>query len=114
MRIIFNVHPPIGNNIGNGILQSWIRAGFQEFRLVSRQYLLLIRMIALLLPLGTFRPTLLLFFHLFGLIVTYILIYICFPIAPMITNIPNKLFLLEVVTNNTVVEPHFAFGVSCL
>ena len=63
MRIIFNVHPPIGNNIGNGILQSWIRAGFQEFRLVSRQYLLLIRMIALLLPLGTLILPLLLLLY---------------------------------------------------
>ena len=69
--------------------------------------------VALMVTLGTLSPPLLLLFCLFGFIVTQALIYICFLIAPMIANCPDKVFLLVVVTNNTVVEPHFNYGVSC-
>ena len=57
-------------------------------------------------------PPLLLLLQMFGFIVTYALIYICFAIAPMIANFPDRVFLLAVVTNTTVIEPHFGYGVA--
>ena len=53
MITIFNIQPPIVENIDNGILQCWRRVGFQEFSLVSTQYPLILPMVSLLVPLGT-------------------------------------------------------------
>ena len=83
-----------------------------------------IQQVDLLLPLGTLIPPLLLLFHIFGFIVTQVLIYISFTIAPNIFIFPDKVsllsivthikvFLLAIATNNTVVEPHFFYGVAC-
>ena len=74
---------------------------------------LIFQWVALLVPLGTLIPPLPLFFHIFGFVVTQALIYICFVIAPMISNFPDGVFLIVLVKNNTVVEPHFGYGVTC-
>ena len=107
MLLIFNVDPPIGDNIGNRILQCWIRVGIYELFLVSTQSPLLIPMVGLLEPLGVFILLLLLLFHLFVFIITYALTYISFAIAPMVPNFPDKVILITVVTNNKVVVPLF-------
>ena len=106
MLIIFNVETPIGENIGNIILQRWIRVGIHELFLVSMHYPLLFPMVALLIPLGTFSPLLLLFFHLFGFIITQSLTYIRFTIALMVPNCHDEVVLIAVDTNNTVIVPH--------
>ena len=108
MLIIFNVEPPIGDNIGNGIIQHWLRVGIHELFLVSTHYPLLLPMVALLIPLGTFNSLLLIFFHLLGLIITQALTYISFTIAPTSTNCPDEVIIITVETNNTVVVSHFA------
>ena len=108
MLIIFNVEPPIGENIGKIILQRCLRVGIHELFLVSTHYPPLLPMVALLVPLGTFSPLILLFFHLFGFITTQALTYISFTIAPIISNFPEELIIVTLVTNNTVVVTHFA------
>ena len=72
-----------------------------------------IQQVALLLPLGTLIPHLLLLFRILVLIFTQALIYIYFEIAPNISNFPDKVSLLAIATNNTVFEPHFFYGVAC-
>ena len=47
MLIIFNVDPPIGNKIGNGIIQRLIRVGICELFLVSTHSLLLLPIVSL-------------------------------------------------------------------
>ena len=108
MLIIFNVEPNIGDNIGNGIIQRWLRFRINELFLVSIHYPLLLSMVALLVPLGTYILLLLIFFHPFDFIIPNLLNYRSFKIAPMITNCPDKVVLIKLVTNNTVVVPHFA------
>ena len=66
-------------------------------------------MIALLVPIGMLSPPLILLLHIFGFIVTWALIYICFAIAPIISNCPEKVFTPAVVTNKIVFEPHFIY-----
>ena len=112
MLIIFNVEPLIVDSIGNGILQCWLRVGIRELFLVSTDSPLLITMVALLVPLGTFIPLLPLLLHPSGFIVTYALTYISSAIEPMIPNCPGKLILITVETKNTVVVPYFAKGVN--
>ena len=113
MLIIFNVQPPIGDNIGNVILQLWLRVGIQELFIVSTQSPLLLPMVSLMVSLGMFSPLLLIFFHLFGFIITYALTHISFAIATIIPNYPGKVFLFTVVTSNKVVLPHFGYRVAC-
>ena len=71
MLIIFNVQPPIGENIGNGIIQRWLKVGIQELFFASMQSPLLLPMAANLVPLCMFSPLILILFHLFGYIITY-------------------------------------------
>ena len=104
MLIIFNVWSYIGDNTGNGILQSWIRIRYQELSLIPTQSQLHLSVAALMVPLGMFSPPLLFLFRLFGFIVTFALIYIYFAIAQMIINCHNEAILLSVVTNNTVIR----------
>ena len=67
---IFNVEPPIDDNIGNEILQIWIRFGIHELFIVSKHYPLLIPMVYLLVPIGTSRLLIIPLFHIFGFITT--------------------------------------------
>ena len=106
MLVIFNAEPPIYGNIGNVILQRWIRVIIREIIIVSTHSSLLFPMVALLIPLGTFSPLLLLFFHLFGFIITQSLTYIRFTIALMVPNCHDEVVLIAVDTNNTVIIPH--------
>ena len=91
----------------------WIRVIFQQFRDLLTQSPLIIPKVYLLVHLGTLSPYLLLLFQIFCFIVTYALIHICFSIAPMISKCPEEVSLLPVATDNTVVEPHLCYGVSC-
>ena len=54
MLLISNVEPPIGENISNIILQSWLRVVIHELFLVSTHYLLLLPIVALMVPIDTF------------------------------------------------------------
>ena len=110
MLVIFNVEPPIGDDIPNGIIKRWIRVGINELFLVPEHSPLLLPLFDILIPLDTFSPILLLFFQLFGFIITYALNYISFAIAPMNPNFSDKLILITTVTNKIVIVTHFTYG----
>ena len=76
------------------------------------QPLLLLTMVDMMVPLGTFIPLLPLFFQLFGFINTYSLTYTSFTILIIITNFPDKVILITVVTNNSVVVTYFYEGIN--
>ena len=106
MLIIFNIEQPIGNNIGNGTLQSCIGVGINELFLVSTQSMMMLPMVSLLVYLGASHLLIFLFFRIFGFIITYPLTYIRFVIAPMIPNFTDKVIIITVDTNNTVFVTH--------